>query len=76
MCVHRVYYQHIWKIKERNLYLSLNNWEKVYEKSKRLRGVLSNRRLIEDDLNCHLKQRFRTEIDTIIGENHKGAIVI
>jgi IS30 family transposase len=72
-------YQHIWKDKRKgNLYLSLRTTGKRYRKKrkkKRLRGVLSNRRLIEDR-PVDLKQRFGDlEIDTIIGKNHKGAIV-
>jgi IS30 family transposase len=57
----------------------MNNWEKVYkrESKKDSRGVLSNRRSIEDRPKIFdLKQRFgNLEIDAIIGKNHKGAIV-
>jgi IS30 family transposase len=63
------------KIKEKNLYLSLRTTGKRYRKVKRLRGILSNRRLIEDR-PCRFKATFGDlEIDTIIGKNHKGAIV-
>jgi IS30 family transposase len=62
-----------------NLYLSLRTTGKGIEKRevKDSRGVLSNRRLIEDRPKIvDLKQRFGDlEIDTIIGKNHKGAIV-
>jgi IS30 family transposase len=63
-----------------NLYLSLRTTGKRYRKrgsKKDSRGVLSNRRLIEDRPKIvDLKQRFGDfEIDTIIGKNHKGAIV-
>jgi IS30 family transposase len=75
-------YQHIWKDKKEkgNLYLSLRTTGKRYRKrgsKKDSRGVLSNRRLIEDRPKIvDLKQRFGDlEIDTIIGKNHKGAIV-
>jgi IS30 family transposase len=65
--------------KKRNLYLSLRTTGKRYrkeEEKKDSRGVLSNRRLIEDRPNCRFKATFwRLEIDTIIGKNHKGAIV-
>jgi IS30 family transposase len=69
------------KIKRKgNLYLSLRTTGKRYRKrgsKKDSRGVLSNRRLIEDRPKIvDLKQRFGDlEIDTIIGKNHKGAIV-
>jgi IS30 family transposase len=75
-------YQHIWKDKKDkgNLYLSLRTTGKRYRKrasNKDSRGILSNRRLIEDRPKIvDLKQRFGDlEIDTIIGKNHKGAIV-
>ncbi|WP_143031886.1 IS30 family transposase [Flavobacterium gillisiae] len=75
-------YQHIWKDKKEkgDLYLSLRTTGKRYRKrgsAKDSRGVLSNRRLIEDRPKIvDLKQRFGDlEIDTIIGKNHKGAIV-
>jgi IS30 family transposase len=75
-------YQHIWKDKKEkgNFYLSLRTTGKRYRKrgsKKDSRGVLSNRRLIEDRPKIvDLKQRFGDlEIDTIIGKNHKGAIV-
>ena len=75
-------YQHIWRDKKEkgDLYLSLRTTGKRYRKrgsAKDSRGVLSNRRLIEDRPKIvDLKQRFGDlEIDTIIGKNHKGAIV-
>jgi IS30 family transposase len=71
-------YQHIWKDKKKRGYLSLRTTGKRYRKEevKNSRGVLSNRRLIEDRPKIvDLKQRLETEIDTIIGKNHKGAIV-
>lgn len=75
-------YQHIWKEKKDkgNLYLSLRTTGKRYRKrgsNKDSRGILSNRRLIEDRPKIvDLKQRFGDlDIDTIIGKNHKGAIV-
>ena len=75
-------YRHIWKDKKENgdLYLSLRTTGKRYRKrgsAKDSRGILSNRKLIEDRPKIvDLKQRFGDlEIDTIIGKNHKGAIV-
>ena len=75
-------YQHIWKDKKEkgNLHLSLRTTGKRYRKRgnrKDSRGILNNRRLIEDRPDIvDLKQRFGDlEIDTIIGKNHKGAIV-
>lgn len=75
-------YQYIWKDKKDkgNLHLSLRTTGKRYRKRgsrKDSRGILSNRRLIEDRPEIvDLKQRFGDlEIDTIIGKNHKGAIV-
>lgn len=75
-------YQHIWKDKKEQgtLYLSLRTTGKRYRKrgsAKDSRGILSNRKLIEDRPQIvDLKQRFGDlEIDTIIGKNHKGAIV-
>jgi IS30 family transposase len=43
-------YQHIWKDKREFVFKSTNNWEKVRKRGvkKDSRGVLSNRRLIED----------------------------
>lgn len=75
-------YQHIWKDKKEkgNLHLSLRTSGKRYRKRgnrKDSRGILNNRKLIEDRPSIvDLKQRFGDlEIDTIIGKNHKGAIV-
>ena len=75
-------YKYIWKDKKENgdLYLSLRTTGKRYRKrgsAKDSRGVLSNRKLIEDRPKIvDLKQGFGDlEIDTIIGKNHKGAIV-
>lgn len=75
-------YQHIWKDKKDkgDLYLSLRTNGKRYRKrgsGKDSRGVLNNRKLIEDRPDIvALKQRFGDlEIDTIIGKSHKGAIV-
>jgi IS30 family transposase len=67
------------KIKGKEFVFKSTTTGKRYRKkrSKRLRGILSNRRLIEDRPKIvDLKQRFGDlEIDTIIGKNHKGAIV-
>jgi IS30 family transposase len=75
-------YKYIWKDKKENgdLYLSLRTTGKRYRKrgsAKDSRGVLSNRKLIEDRPKIvDLKQGFGDlEIDTIIGKNHKGAII-
>jgi IS30 family transposase len=75
--------QHIWKDRKEKgkLYLRPRTTGKKYRKrasSKDSRGVLSNRRLIEDRPNIFdLKQRFGDlEIDSIIGKSHKGAILI
>lgn len=75
-------YQYIWKDKKEQgtLYLALRTTGKRYRKrgsAKDSRGILSNRKLIEDRPQIvDLKQRFGDlEIDTIIGKNHKGAIV-
>lgn len=75
-------YQHIWKDKKDkiNLFLSLRTTGKRSRKkasNKDSRGILSNRRSIEDRPDIiNLKQRFgELEIDTIIEKNHKGAIV-
>jgi hypothetical protein len=56
-------YQHIWKDKKKGEFVSLRTTGKRYRKEevKRLRGVLSNRRLIEDRPKIvDLKQRFET----------------
>jgi IS30 family transposase len=75
-------YKYIWKDKKENgdLYLSLRTTGKRYRKrgsAKDSRGVLSNRKLIEHRPKIvDLKQGFGDlEIDTIIGKNHKGAII-
>jgi IS30 family transposase len=61
MCPTESIYQHIWKDKRKEfVFKSTNNWEK-YRKVKRLRGILSNRRLIEDRPKIvDLKQRLET----------------
>jgi IS30 family transposase len=57
-------YQHIWKDKRKEfVFKSTNNWKRYRkeEVKKRLRGVLSNRRLIEDRPKIvDLKQRLET----------------
>ena len=75
-------YQYIWKDKKDKgvLYLSLRSTGKRYRKrgnKKDSRGLISNRKPIEDRPKIvELKERFGDlEIDTIIGKNHKGAIV-
>jgi transposase, IS30 family len=75
-------YQYIWKDKKDkgNLYLSLRTTGKRYRKrgnKKDSRGIIANRKSIEDRPKIvELKERFGDlEIDTIIGKNHKGAIV-
>ncbi|MFT5252594.1 MAG: IS30 family transposase [Flavobacteriales bacterium] len=62
------------------MYLSLRTTGKRYRKrgsNKDSRGILSNRRLIEDRPKIvDLKQLFEDlKIDTIMGKNHKGAVV-
>ena len=75
-------YQYIWKDKKDKgtLYLNLRSTGKRYRKrgnKKDCRGIISNRKPIEDRPKIvELKERFGDlEIDTIIGKNHKGAIV-
>jgi IS30 family transposase len=78
-CVQSLFINIFGKIKKRkNLYLSLRTTGKRYRKEEVLRGVLSNRRLIEDRPKIvDLKQRFGDlEIDTIIGKNHKVPLTI
>jgi IS30 family transposase len=63
-CVSESIYQHIWKDKRKRefVFKSTNNWERYRkEEVKRLRGILSNRRLIEDRPKIvDLKQRLET----------------
>jgi transposase, IS30 family len=75
-------YQYVWQDKKQGgqLYLKLRNKGKRYRKrgnSKDSRGILKGRRGIEQrPLEVELKERVGDlEIDTIIGKNHKGAIV-
>lgn len=75
-------YQHIWEDKKKKglLFECLRSKGKRYRKrgnSKDSRGIIKDRRPIEDrPLEVELKQRFGDlEIDTIIGQNHQGAIV-
>jgi IS30 family transposase len=80
MCVQSLFINIFGKIKKKGefVFKSTNNWERYRkEEVKDSRGVLSNRRLIENRPKIvDLKQRFGDlEIDTIIGKNHKGAIV-
>jgi IS30 family transposase len=56
-------YQHIWKDKKEKefVFKSTNNWKRYRKEVKDSRGVLSNRRLIEDRPKIvDLKQRFET----------------
>jgi IS30 family transposase len=80
MCVQSLFINIFGKIKKKGefVFKSTNNWERYRkEEVKGSRGVLSNRILIENRPKIvDLKQRFGDlEIDTIIGKNHKGAIV-
>ena len=75
-------YQHIWAEKKQNgnLFEHLRTRGKRYRKrgnSKDSRGIIRDRRPIEErPVEVEQKQRFGDlEIDTIIGQNHKGAIV-
>jgi IS30 family transposase len=75
-------YQHIWKDKKKkgNLHEHLRTGGKRYRKrgsSKDSRGIIKDRIPIEQrPPEVEQKQRFGDlEIDTIIGKNHKGAIV-
>lgn len=82
-CVsHETIYQHIWKDKKEGgtLYIHLRRKGKKYRKRGSLkdsRGVLKNRIDIDErPAIVEEKKRFGDlEIDTIIGKNHKGAIV-
>ena len=82
-CVsHERIYQHIWQDKKHkgSLYQNLRTQGKRYRKrgnSKDSRGIISGRVPIEHrPPQVEQKQRFGDlEIDTIIGKNHKGAIV-
>lgn len=82
MCFIERIYQYIWDDKNDKglLYLSLRSTGKWYRKrgnKKDFRGLLTNRRSIEDRPKIvDLKERFGDlEIDTQIGKNHIGAIV-
>ena len=75
-------YQHVWEDKKRKggLYKHLRTQGKRYRKrgnSKDARGILKDRVSIEArPAEVELKERFGDlEIDTIIGKNHKGAVV-
>lgn len=75
-------YQYIWQDKKQKgiLYTNLRTQGKRYRKrgnSKDARGIISGRVPIEQrPVEVAEKQRFGDlEIDTIIGKNHKGAIV-
>lgn len=75
-------YQHIWADKRQsgNLFEHLRTRGKRYRKRgnrKDSRGIIRDRRPIEErPMEVEQKQRFGDlEIDTIIGQNHKGAIV-
>ena len=75
-------YQYIWKDKKDkgSLYLNLRTTGKRYRKrgsKKDSRGIIPNRKSIGDRPELvELKERFGDlEMDTIIGKNHKGAIV-
>ena len=75
-------YQHIWADKKQggNLFKHLRTRGKRYRNrgnSKDSRGIIRDRKPIEErPLEVEQKQRFGDlEIDTLIGQNHKGAIV-
>ena len=75
-------YQHIWTDKKTggNLYTQLRTRGKRYRKRGNLkdkRGLIKNRISIKErPAEVELKERFGDlEIDTIIGQNHQGAIV-
>ncbi len=75
-------YKHIWSDKKNNgfLYEHLRTRGKRYRdrgNSKDSRGIIRDRKPIEErPLEVEKKERFGDlEIDTIIGQNHKGAIV-
>lgn len=82
-CVsHERIYQHIWKDKKLkgSLHKNLRTGGKRYRKrgnSKDSRGIIKDRVPIEcRPIEVALKERFGDlEIDTIIGKDHKGAIV-
>lgn len=79
---HERIYQHIWQDKKQkgDLYIHLRNQGKRYRKrgnTKDNRGIIKDRISIENRPDIvDEKERFGDlEIDTIIGKNHKGAIV-
>jgi len=79
---HEWIYQHIWKNKKEGgeLYKHLRTRGKRYRKrgaAKDKRGIIRNRIPIEQrPKEVELKQRFGDlEVDTVIGKNHKGALV-
>lgn len=82
-CVsHERIYQYIWQDKKRKgiLYLNLRTQGKRYRKrgaSKDKRGIIRDRvDISERDSIVEKRDRFGDlEIDTIIGQNHKGAII-
>jgi IS30 family transposase len=82
-CVsHETIYQYVWHDKKQNgnLYINLRNKGKRYRKrggKKDTRGIIENR--IDIDQRPKIvekKERFGDwEVDTIIGKNHKGALL-
>lgn len=75
-------YKHVWKDKKNNgkLYKHLRSRGKRYKKrgnNNDNRGVLTNRNSIENRPEIvEKKERFGDfELDTVIGKNHKGAII-
>lgn len=76
-------YQHVWSDKKQKgqLFTHLRNQGKRYRKrgsSKDSRGIIKDRVPIEDrPAEVEEKLRFGDlEVDTVIGKNHQGAIVI
>lgn len=82
-CVsHETIYQYIWHDKKQNgrLYIHLRNKGKRYRKrggKNDIRGIIENRVDIDQRPKIvEKKKRFGDwEVDTIIGKNHKGALV-
>lgn len=72
-------YQHVWLDKKQGgqLYQHLRTRGKRYRKSKDSRGIIKNRRCIEQrPAEVEARERFGDlETDTIIGKHHKGAIL-
>lgn len=83
LCIsHEWFYQHIWLDKKKGgeLYKHLRTQGKRYRKrgnNKDRRGIIPNRADIEQrPLIVEKKQRFGDfETDTVIGKNHKGALI-